>query len=185
MPTQGISFLLLQQRWVEVCSCSQGGWVDSELSFYDISRLHELALMLQPCMSPGFALEPELWDENPMSQLGRLSLNRLCATFLFLINKGKNQGFQGHRSPKFLFNILLTRWQVFACRETLLTCCTLLFCQAFGRNSRGEERILDANISVGPGCSCSWLTSRCECSNYGSAVGGCAWFCSKGGVLIK
>lgn len=32
--------------------------------------------------------------------------------FSLFINKAKNQGFQGHRSPKFLFSILLTRWQV-------------------------------------------------------------------------
>ena len=52
------------------------------------------------------------WETWELSQLGRLRVNYVCLVpyFSFFINKAKNQGFQGHRSPKFQFNTLVTRW---------------------------------------------------------------------------
>lgn len=101
----------------EVCSGSQGGWVDSVLSFYHLSRLHGLALMLKHCRWQNGWAWALLWSQSSEMRTPGPSWEaqlELCFVphFSLFINKVKNQGFQGRRSPKFLFSILLTRWQV-------------------------------------------------------------------------
>lgn len=83
MPTQGISSLLLQQRWVEACSYSWGGWVARELGFYKVTRLHVLVL-LKHCRMGKSRLCSGAWA----LRWGTSAWTMPCAVCLFFRQQG-------------------------------------------------------------------------------------------------